>query len=145
MSRQARLFHDVEEVIENWYAALLKGDLDFALSLWFDEDTVTCILPDGVRLTGHNQLREGFLNLFKRPLILDTLTATSHTYMGTTFVDSTEAVSFNDGSIEPNFFIHMTIILVQGAMGWRIAHMHTSVVDKQLIHSPSLAGDHGFH
>ena len=59
MPRRARLFHNVDEVIENWYLALKKGDLEKALSLWFDEDTVTCILPDGVRLNGHSELREG--------------------------------------------------------------------------------------
>jgi len=145
MFRPARLFHDVDEVIENWYQALSKGDLETALSMWFDEDTITCILPDGVRLTGHNELRVGFRDLMNRPLFLDTISSTSHSYLGTTFVDSTEAVSFNDGSVEPKFFIHMTIILVQGAQGWRIAHMHTSMVDRQLISSPPLSGDHGFH
>jgi ketosteroid isomerase-like protein len=145
MFRPARLFHDVDEVIENWYMALRKGDLESALSLWFDEDTITCILPDGVRLTGHNELREGFKDLMSRSLILDTISSTSHSYLGTTFVDSTEAVGFNDGAVEPKFFIHMTIILVQGALGWRIAHMHTSMVDRQLISSPTLTGDHGFH
>ncbi|MEI7427550.1 MAG: nuclear transport factor 2 family protein [Betaproteobacteria bacterium] len=145
MSRSARLFHDVDEVIENWYACLLKCDLDSALSLWFEEDTVTCILPDGVRLTGHKQLRLGLQDLMKNSVMMDTLTATSHTYMGTTFVDSTEAVRFQKDSHEPSFFIHMTMILVQGTMGWRIAHLHTSQVSKDLIHSPSIAGDHGFH
>jgi ketosteroid isomerase-like protein len=145
MFRQTRLFHDVDEVLENWYLALRDGDLETALSLWFDEDTITCILPDGVRLTGHRELREGFKDLMGRSLNLDTITATSHSYLGTTFVDSTEAVRFNDTSVEPKFFIHMTIILVQGAMGWRIAHMHTSIVDSQLISSPVLSGDHGFH
>jgi ketosteroid isomerase-like protein len=145
MFRQTRLFHDVDEVLENWYLALRKGDLEGALSLWFDEDTITCILPDGVRLTGHTELREGFKDLMGRSLHLDTITATSHLYLGTTFVDSTEAVRFNDESVEPKFFIHMTTILVQGAMGWRIAHIHTSIVDGQLISSPVLSGDHGFH
>jgi hypothetical protein len=106
---------------------------------------VTCILPDGVRLNGHKQLRIGLQDLMKNSIILDTLTATSHTYMGTTFVDSTEAVRFKKDVHEPSFFIHMTIILVQGTMGWRIAHLHTSQVSKDLIHSPSIAGDHGFH
>jgi hypothetical protein len=119
--------------------------LDSALSLWFEEDTVTCILPDGVRLTGHKQLRLGLQDLMKNSVMMDTLTATSHTYMGTTFVDSTEAVRFQKDSHEPSFFIHMTMILVQGTMGWRIAHLHTSQVSKDLIHSPSIVGDHGFH
>lgn len=145
MSRQARLFHDADQVIESWYTALYKGDLDGAIDLWFEEDTVTCILPDGVRLIGHSQLREGLKDLLNKPLILDTLTATSHTYLGTTFADSTEAVRFNEEVLEPSFYIHMTIILVQGSLGWRIAHLHASLVDKSLINSPTLAGDHGFH
>lgn len=145
MSRSARLFHDVDEVLESWYSCLLKCDLEYALALWFEEDTVTCILPDGVRLTGHKQLRLGLQDLMKNAIILDTITATSHTFMGTTFVDSTEAVRFKKSALEPSFFIHMTIILVQGTMGWRIAHLHTSQVAKELIHAPTISGDHGFH
>ena len=144
MSRHARLFHDVDEVLEHWFSALKKGDLEGALSLWFDEDTVTCILPDGIRLNGQKQLREGLSGLLYRPIILDTISATNHSYLGTTFVDSTEAVRFDD-TFEPKFYINMTMILVQGTMGWRIAHLHTSLVDKEFIQSPSLAGDHGFH
>ena len=98
-----------------------------------------------MRLIGHKQLRLGLQDLMKNSILLDTLTATSHTYMGTTFVDSTEAVRFQKDNLEPSFYIHMTIILVQGTMGWRIAHLHTSHVAKELIHSPSIAGDHGFH
>jgi ketosteroid isomerase-like protein len=145
MSRSARLFQDVDEVIESWYACLQNCDLESALGLWFDEDTVTCILPDGVRLIGHNQLRMGLTDLMKQSIFLETLTATSHSYMGTTFVDSTEAVSFSKNTLEPSFFMHMTMILVQGSMGWRIAHLHASPVSKELIHSPTIAGDHGFH
>ena len=145
MPRSAHLFHDVEEVIENWYSCLLKCDLESALNLWVEEDTVTCILPDGVRLNGHSQLRLGLKDLMKNSIVLDTLTVTSHTYLGTTFVDSTEAVRFSKDVLEPSFYMHMTMILVQGNLGWRIAHIHYSQVSHEFIQSPSIAGDHGFH
>ncbi|MEI7531644.1 MAG: nuclear transport factor 2 family protein [Betaproteobacteria bacterium] len=145
MSSQARLLQDVDEAVEAWRLCLRKGDIEQALSLWFDEDTVTCILPDGVRLIGHIQLREGLSNLMNRPIILDTLTSTSHTYLGVTFIDSTEAIRFDEETLDPSLFLHMTMILVQGTMGWRIAHLHSSQVPKEAIQSPSLIGDHGFH
>ena len=112
MPRSAHLFHDVEEVIENWYSCLLKCDLESALNLWFEEDTVTCILPDGVRLNGHSQLRLGLKDLMKNSIVLDTLTVTSHTYLGTTFVDSTEAVRFSKDVLEPSFYICKTTQLL---------------------------------
>jgi ketosteroid isomerase-like protein len=145
MSRSARLFQDVEEVIESWYICLQAADIEGALSLWFDEDTVSCILPEGVRINGLNPLREGLKKFIKQPIHLDTLTSTSHTFMGTTFIDTTEAVRFKKDLLEPAFFMNMTMVLVQGSTGWRIAHMHMSPVPKELVQTPTHVGDHGFH
>ncbi len=146
MPRYARLFQYPEEVVEAWRESLRKGDLEGALSLWFEEDSVSCVLPDGVRLVGHSELREGFKGMLSsRPLILDNLSAIAHSSMGVSFIDSTEAVRLGEHFLEPALFINMTTVLIQGSKGWQIAHLHASQVPKDLIQSPSFAGDHGFH
>lgn len=146
MPRHARLFQLPEEVIEAWQDALRRSDLDAALSLWFEEDSVSCVLPDGVRLVGHEELREGLSGILNtRPILLDTLSSISHNSMGVVFVDSTEAVRLGAEFTEPALFINMTLVLIQGTQGWQIAHLHASSVPKELVQSPSFAGDHGFH
>ena len=146
MPRYARLFQIPEEVIDAWQDALRRSDLEAALSLWFEEDSVSCVLPDGVRLVGHSQLREGLSGILNsRPVLLDTLSSISHNSMGVVFVDSTEAVRLGAEFTEPALYINMTIVLIQGTQGWQIAHLHASQVAKELVQSPSFAGDHGFH
>ena len=146
MPRFARLFQLPEEVVQAWHDALRRRDLDGALSLWFEEDSVSCVLPDGVRLIGHAQLREGFSGMLEtRPLLLDTLSSIAHNSMGVAFIDSTEAVRLGEEFTEPALFINMTLVLIQGTKGWQIAHLHASEVSKELLQTHSFSGDHGFH
>lgn len=146
MPRYARLFQIADEVVDAWRDCLGKGDLEGALSLWFEEDSVSCVLPDGVRLVGHSELREGLAEMLAtRPIILDTLSSIAHNSMGVAFIDSTEAVRLGKEFVEPALFINMTVVLIQGAKGWQIAHLHASKTPKESIQTPSFAGDHGFH
>lgn len=146
MPRYARMFQLAEEVIEAWHDSLQRGDLEAAISLWFDEDSVSCVLPDGIRLTGHSELREGLAGILApHPILLDTLSSISHNSMGVAFIDSTEAVRFGKEFTDPALFINMTLILIQSTEGWRIAHLHASEVSKEHVQAPSFAGDHGFH
>lgn len=59
------------------------------------------------------------------------------------FFDSTEAVRLEPEQVEPEFFLNFTYILVQGPMGWRIAHIHASPAQEEHIQLPSTI--HGFH
>ena len=146
MPRHARLFQIPEEVIEAWRDSLSRGNIEGALSLWFEEDSVSCVLPDGVRLVGHSELREGLSGILEtRPVILDTLSSIAHNAMGVAFVDSTEAVRLGKEFIEPAFYINMTVVLIQASKGWQIALLHASKTPKESIQTTSFAGDHGFH
>ena len=59
MSKLARLFHNADEVVEAWRDALKRQDIASALAIWLDDDSITCVLPEGHRLSGHAEIREG--------------------------------------------------------------------------------------
>ena len=53
MPRFARLFDSAEDIVDAFREAMKLRDADGALRLWLDEDSVTCVMPDGQRLIGH--------------------------------------------------------------------------------------------
>ncbi|NCZ84689.1 MAG: hypothetical protein EBY94_03315, partial [Burkholderiaceae bacterium] len=57
MPRFARLFQNPDEVIDAWRETLRQGDVEGALALWLDDDSITCVLPEGNRLSGHAEIR----------------------------------------------------------------------------------------
>jgi ketosteroid isomerase-like protein len=48
-----------------FYEALERADLDAMMEVWSDEDDVSCIHPGGPRLTGFEQVRENWAQIFK--------------------------------------------------------------------------------
>ncbi|MFM8761004.1 MAG: nuclear transport factor 2 family protein, partial [Polynucleobacter victoriensis] len=76
-------------------------------------------------------------------LWLDPIQAIGHTGIGIAFFDTTEAVRLEPDQVEPEFFLNFSYVLVQGPMGWRIAHIHASPAQEEHIQLPSTI--HGFH
>jgi ketosteroid isomerase-like protein len=48
-----------------FYEALERADLDAMMEVWSDEDDISCIHPGGPRLTGFEQVRENWAQIFK--------------------------------------------------------------------------------
>ena len=64
MTKLARLFHNADEVADAWREALRNRDVKGALDIWLDDDSITCVLPEGHRLSGHAEIRKGLERLF---------------------------------------------------------------------------------
>jgi ketosteroid isomerase-like protein len=48
-----------------FYEALERADLDAMMEVWSDDEEVSCIHPDGPRLTGYEQVRENWSQIFQ--------------------------------------------------------------------------------
>ena len=82
MPRFARLFDSAEDIVEAFREALKRRDAEGALRLWLDEDSITCVLPDGQRMIGHEQLRQAFSQLLEeQPVLVDAIETSSHASM----------------------------------------------------------------
>lgn len=127
MPRFARLFDSAEDIVEAFREALKMRDADGALRLWLDEDSITCVMPDGKRLIGHEPLRQMFLEMLDRqPVLIDVLETSSHSTLGVSIFDVTEALRFGVNRVEADLYVHTTYVLMQNHEGWRIAHIHCS-------------------
>jgi ketosteroid isomerase-like protein len=48
-----------------FYEALERADFDAMMEVWSEDDEVSCIHPGGPRLTGYEQVRENWAQIFK--------------------------------------------------------------------------------
>jgi ketosteroid isomerase-like protein len=144
MSKLARLFHNADEVVDALRDALKHRDVKGALSIWLDDDSITCVLPEGQRLSGHAEIRAGLERLLaKQALFLEPIACISHSTLGAAIYDTTEAVHLRDDQIEAEFFLNITLVLLQDSQGWRIAHLHASHSTENTFDAPSTP--HGLH
>jgi uncharacterized protein (TIGR02246 family) len=134
MPRFARLFEAAEDILDAYREAMKRGDADSVLRLWLDEDSVSCITPDGQRLMGHEQLRQAFTRLLQqRPLWIEVIDVESHASLGVSIFRVTEALRVNESATEADLFVHTTYILLQNHEGWRIAHIHCSTANQDQL------------
>jgi ketosteroid isomerase-like protein len=144
MSKLARLFHNADEVVDAWRDALKHRDVKGALAIWLDDDSITCVLPEGQRLSGHAEIRAGLERLLaKQALFLEPIACINHSTLGAAIYDTTEAVHLRDDQIEAEFFLNITLVLLQDSQGWRIAHLHASHSTENTFDAPPTP--HGLH
>jgi len=58
------LFTTPQEAEAAFYEAFEKGDLDAMMGVWADDDDIVCVHPGGQRLTGTEQIREAWRQIF---------------------------------------------------------------------------------
>ena len=144
MPKLARLFHNADDVVDAWREALRHRDIKGALAIWLDDDSITCVLPEGQRLSGYAEIRAGLERLLaKQALFLEPIACISHSVLGAAVYDTTEAVHLREDQIEAEFFLNITLILLQDSQGWRIAHLHASHSTEDTFNAPSTP--HGLH
>jgi ketosteroid isomerase-like protein len=54
-----------QEAETAFYEALERADLDAMMEVWSEDDEVSCVHPGGPRLTGYEQVRENWAQIFK--------------------------------------------------------------------------------
>lgn len=59
------LFSSPQDAEAAFYDALQRADLEGMMQVWSDDEEVSCIHPGGARITGHEQLRESWSQIFK--------------------------------------------------------------------------------
>lgn len=58
------IFSTPQEAEAAFYEALERADLEAMMQVWSDEEEVSCIHPDGPRLTGYEPVRENWSQIF---------------------------------------------------------------------------------
>ena len=59
------LFSTPQDAEAAFYDALQRADLDAMMEVWSEDEEVSCIHPGGPRVTGYEQVRENWAQIFK--------------------------------------------------------------------------------
>jgi ketosteroid isomerase-like protein len=59
-----RIFPTAQDAENAFYEALERADLEAMMSVWAEDEEIVCVHPNGPRLTGQDQVRESWHQIF---------------------------------------------------------------------------------
>jgi uncharacterized protein (TIGR02246 family) len=60
----ARIFPTAQDVENAFYKALERADLELMMQVWSEDEDIVCVHPGGQRLSGQEQVREAWRQMF---------------------------------------------------------------------------------
>jgi ketosteroid isomerase-like protein len=113
-----------------FYEALERADFDAMMEVWSDDEEVCCIHPGGPRLTGYEQVRENWAQIFKSGQRL-------HVHLSDQVIVS--GIMFSVHSLHENILVRdergtagarsvvvATNVFLRAGSGWRMVLHHGS-------------------
>ena len=124
---------DPEQAQMAFYAAFERANLEQMMALWAQDEFVSCIHPNGPRLSGLDQVREGWRQILTHsPMMRFDVQEVSCTQNRDLVVyHVTEAIHLGD-SPEPEFTVLATNVFRRTAAGWRMILHHASPTPESL-------------
>lgn len=124
---------NAEQAQTAFYAAFETADLEQMMALWAQDEFVSCIHPNGPRLTGLDQVREGWRQIMTHsPMMRFEVEEVARTQNRDIVVyHVTEAIHLDD-SPEPDFTVLATNVFLRTADGWRMILHHASPTPESL-------------
>lgn len=116
-----------EDAAEAFYEAIARADLDALMEVWADDEDIVCIHPTGLRVEGHNAIRESWRAIFaNNPLFSmhirgkvrwESATISVHSVVETLYLQDDQAMH---GTMQS------THVFIRGPLSWRLLSRHTS-------------------
>lgn len=123
----AALMASPDDIEQQFYEALQRGDIEKLMAVWSDDDEVTCVHPGGPRVLGVAAIRAAFEAMFANGPIdvhpekvrrLETQTSAVHSVL--------ERIQML-GSDGPQLaYVIATNVYVKSTLGWRLVTHHAS-------------------
>ena len=126
-------FATPQETENAFYDALEKADLEAMMAVWADDDEIVCVHPGGMRLTGVEQVREAWRQIFNGGAVLRIKLRQLQTIDGMTLTVHSvyEQISIDGGTEQPPPMI-ATNIYQRAENGWRMVVHHASPAPSRL-------------
>ena len=118
-----------EDVEQNFYQLIAKGDADLLMQIWSDEEETLCVHPTGVRLLGLLSIRESWQGIFANTK-LHVQAATVARWQGSVLaIHHLTEILFVGNDPSPHGPLYVTHVYGRGAHGWRLLSRHASAAD----------------
>jgi uncharacterized protein (TIGR02246 family) len=116
-----------DAIEQQFYEALQRGDIEQLMTVWSDDDDVSCVHPGGPRVIGPAAIRAAFDAIFANGVIDVHPEKVRRLYTHACAVHSVLErirVMTNDGP--QSAWVVATNVYVKSAQGWRLVTHHAS-------------------
>lgn len=140
------LFTNPQEAEQAFYEAFQRADLDAMMAVWAEDDEVYCVHPGGPRLTGLDQIRESWRQIFANGANMRIqLRGVQQMRGGLLAVHSVYEYIAVIGEGGATSVIAATNIYFNIGGGWRIVAHHASPVANAPAHQPAASAPTMLH
>jgi uncharacterized protein (TIGR02246 family) len=124
-----RTFPSSQDAETAFYEALEKGDLELMMDVWAEDEEIVCVHPGGARLTGYDQVRESWMQIFGGPQRLKVQISDLAVLPGMMLaVHSLHENITVEGEARAPAPVVATNVYARTASGWRMLVHHASPV-----------------
>ena len=129
-----RIFPTAQDAENAFYEALERCDLDGMMAVWAEDEEIVCVHPAGSRLTGQQQIRESWGQIFAagprarvtishQVAISGMMLAVHSVFENFTLVETARGQRVEDVRPAP---VVATNVYLRTAAGWRMIVHHAS-------------------
>ena len=138
-----RIFPTAQDAENAFYEALERCDLDGMMAVWAEDEDIICVHPTGPRLTGQDQVRESWAQIFSggpsarvhitSQVAISGMMLAVHS-VHENFVIGGQSQRVGDAAPAP---IVATNVYLRTAAGWRMIVHHASPAPAQAVPAPA--------
>ena len=139
----AKIFPTAQDAENAFYEALERCDLDGMMAVWAEDEDIVCVHPTGPRLTGQDQVRESWAQIFsggpRARVHITSQVAISGMMLAVHSVHENFAIegqSQRVGDAAPAPIV-ATNVYLRTAAGWRMIVHHASPAPAQAAPAPA--------
>ena len=125
-----RIFPTAQDAENAFYDALERCDLDGMMAVWAEDEEIVCVHPAGPRLTGQDQVRESWSQIFssgpRARVHISNQVAISGMMLAVHSVHENFALEGQGRRDVPPLPVLATNVYLRTAAGWRMVVHHAS-------------------
>ena len=116
-----------DDTEQQFYEALQRGDIERLMSVWSDDEEISCVHPGGPRVVGAGAIRAAFESIFAHGAVnarpekvrrLQTLSCAVHSLL--------EQIQIMTPEGPQTAWVVATNVYLKTAQGWRLVSHHAS-------------------
>ena len=130
-----KIFPTAQDAENAFYEALERCDLDGMMAVWAEDEDIVCVHPAGPRLTGQDQVRESWAQIFsngpRARVHITNQVAISGMMLAVHSVHENFALEGQARRDTPPLPVVATNVYLRTASGWRMIVHHASPAPAQ--------------
>ena len=143
-----KIFPTAQDAETAFYEALEQNDLEAMMAVWAEDEDILCVHPAGPRLTGHDEIRKSWAQIFSgatrvrvhvtHQLAIAGMMIAVHSVQENFSIEgASRGPQLSDGQPAP---VVATNVYLRTAAGWRMIVHHASPAPGQPAPPQSAAG-----